>query len=107
VSSWQRWPAAHRATPGEVSPAGGGRGSFPSAQPWGDTPGLLGPALGSPVQVRHRPARVRPAKGHKDNEGTGASVIRGEAGNAGTAQPGEEQARGDLISVYKYLGGKK
>lgn len=28
-----------------------------------------------------------------------------EAQRAGAGQPGEEKAQGDLVSVYKYLGG--
>ena len=108
VSSWQSQPAASWAALGGVSPAGGGRWSFPSAQHWRDTLGVLGPVRGSPVQVRHGLARARPVKGHKDDEGTGASVIRREAGRAGTVQPGEEKAQGDLIHVYQYLtGGNK
>ncbi|KAK4825525.1 hypothetical protein QYF61_000038 [Mycteria americana] len=47
-----------------------------------------------------------PAKGHKDNEGAGASVLRGKAETAESVQPGEENALGgDLINVYKYLKG--
>lgn len=42
-------------------------------------------------------------KGHKDDEGTGASDVGGEAQRAGTTQPGEEEAQGYAISVYKYL----
>ncbi|GAB0191213.1 mitochondrial enolase superfamily member 1 [Grus japonensis] len=40
-----------------------------------------------------------PAKAHKDDEGTGASLISGEAERAGTAEPGEEKAQGDLINT--------
>ncbi|KAK4826406.1 LOW QUALITY PROTEIN: hypothetical protein QYF61_008693, partial [Mycteria americana] len=37
--------------------------------------------------------------------GIGAPDIQGEAERAGTAQPREEKAQGDLINVYKYLMG--
>ena len=40
-----------------------------------------------------------PAKAHKDDEGTGASFVWGKAEGAGTAQPGEEKAQGDLIHL--------
>jgi len=33
-----------------------------------------------------------PAEGYKDDEGTGASLLRGEAEGAGLVQPGEEKA---------------
>ncbi|KAK4819766.1 hypothetical protein QYF61_011366, partial [Mycteria americana] len=38
-------------------------------------------------------------------ESSKASVIQGEAEKVGTVQPGEENAQGDLIYVYKYLMG--
>jgi len=41
-----------------------------------------------------------PAKSHKDDQGTGASNIEGDAERAGTVQPAEEKAQGDLINVY-------
>ena len=48
------------------------------------------------------------SKGQKDDEGTGTSDIRGEAERAGTVQPGEEKAQGNLINVHKYLiGGRE
>jgi len=40
-----------------------------------------------------------------DNEGTAASLPWGKAERAGTVQPGEEEAQGDLINIYKYLKG--
>ncbi|TRZ22992.1 hypothetical protein HGM15179_004134 [Zosterops borbonicus] len=40
-------------------------------------------------------------KGHGDDEQLGVPVI-GEAERAGTAQPGEEKAKRDLIHVDKY-----
>jgi len=33
-----------------------------------------------------------PAEGYEDGEGTGASLLRGEAEGAGLVQPGEEKA---------------
>ena len=33
-----------------------------------------------------------PAEGYEDEEGTGASLLRGEAEGAGLVQPGEEKA---------------
>ncbi|KAK4824309.1 hypothetical protein QYF61_013054 [Mycteria americana] len=47
-----------------------------------------------------------PAKDHKDDEGTGASLLRRKADRAETVQLGEEKAQGDLINVYKYLKGE-
>ena len=41
---------------------------------------------------------VSPAKGHKDDEGTGARFRCGEAGRAGTVQPGE--GSGAILSMY-------
>ncbi|KAK4814916.1 hypothetical protein QYF61_003240 [Mycteria americana] len=43
------------------------------------------------------------AKGHKDDEGTGASDIWGEAERAGTTEPAEEEGQGD--PAHKKLGG--
>jgi len=37
--------------------------------------------------------------------GTGTSLLGGKAERAGTVQPGEEKAQGDLSNVYKYLQG--
>jgi len=36
--------------------------------------------------------RESPAEGSEDDEGTGASLLRGEAEGAGLVQPGEEKA---------------
>ncbi|KAK4826157.1 hypothetical protein QYF61_005730 [Mycteria americana] len=47
------------------------------------------------------------AKVHRDNEETGASDTRGEAERAGIVPSGEEQARRELTSVYRYLMGEK
>lgn len=41
----------------------------------------------SGVQYGH--TGLRPAKGHRDDEGTGASDIREETEDAGVVQPGE------------------
>ena len=40
-----------------------------------------------------------------NDEGLGASNVRGEAEKSGTVQPGEEKAQGDLINAYKYMNG--
>lgn len=49
---------------------------------------------------------VSTAKSHKDNKGTGPSVICGEAERTGTVQVGEQKAQGELNHVYKYLTGR-
>lgn len=46
------------------------------------------------------------AKDHTDNEGTGEPHIGGKAKESRTVQPGEDEAQGDLISVYKHLQGR-
>lgn len=47
-----------------------------------------------------------PRKGHRDDQGIGASVVRGEMERAERAQLGEQRAQGDLIHVSGYpMGG--
>lgn len=40
-----------------------------------------------------------PGQGHEDAEGLGACELCREAEGAGTMQPGEEKAQGDLVVV--------
>ena len=60
----------------------------PSETPYG----ALRPVLGSPLQDRWGAAGESPAEGYEDDEGTGASLLRGEAEGAGLVQPEEEKA---------------
>jgi len=39
-----------------------------------------------------RATRESPAEGYEDDEGTGASLLRGKVEGAGLVQPGEEKA---------------
>ena len=80
-----------KAALGRVFPAGKGRWSFLSAQPWWDTSGVLDPCLGSPAQERHVPAELCiqgrcPWRILRD-----WSIWHIEAERAGTIQPGEEK----------------
>jgi len=54
--------------------------------------GVLCPVLGFPLQERWRATGESPAEGYKDDEGTGTSLLRGEAEGAGLVQPEEEKA---------------
>lgn len=68
---------------------------------------VLGLVLASPVQDSCRHTRTSPALGHKDHEGTGASLIRGEPERTRTVQPGGKKVQGHFIHVYKHLMGQK
>jgi len=48
--------------------------------------------LGSAAQERSGATGVSPAEDCEDDEGTGASLLRGKAEGAGLVQPGEEKA---------------
>lgn len=54
------------------------------------TPEALCPGLGTPVYIRHGHTRE---KGNKDNERTGAPVLRGKTERADIVQPGEGYKR--------------
>lgn len=60
------------------------------------------PVLGSPLQDRHQHTGASPAKSDKDDEGTGASVIRKDAERAGTVACRSLRTE-DLSNVYKHL----
>ena len=53
---------------------------------------ILPSILGSPIQKRWGATGESPEEGYKDDEGTGASLLWGEAEGAGLVQPGEEKA---------------
>jgi len=46
----------------------------------------------NPVQGRRGATGESPVEGYEDEEGTGASLLRGEAEGAGLVQPEEEKA---------------
>jgi len=54
------------------------------------TSGVLGPVLRFPAQIRHRTIAKSPVKGHKDDEGPGASALEGGAERPGSVEPEEE-----------------
>jgi len=89
--SWD--PGMHQEERGQQ-----GEGGSPSPLhcPSEASSGVLRPVLGSPVRERWGAAGESPAEGYKDGEGTGASLLRGEAEGAGLVQPGEEKAERGL-----------
>ena len=54
--------------------------------------GALRPVLGCPVQETQGTTGESPEEGYKDPEGTGASLLLGEAEGVGLVQPEEEKA---------------
>ena len=62
--------------------------------------------LGSSVEKRDGHIGESPTKGHKDDEGTGASLLWGKAERAGTVQPREEKAQGGSYQCIKILEGR-
>lgn len=75
-------PAVKAITARGMLPAGGG--SWPFS--WWDLSGVLGMVLAYPVQERHGHTGVSPVKGHRSDEGTGASVIWVQAGRTWTGE---------------------
>ena len=74
-------------------PGMGHWGSPPALRCPGEAPsGVFCPVLGFPVQERWGATGESPAEGYEDEEGTGASLLWGEAEGAGLIQPGEEKA---------------
>ena len=80
-----RWPASWAAFGRWVSPADQERWTFSCPQPQGDGLRSAVPSAGSPVQEGDEDSGVRPVKEHKGDEGTGLSLIQGEAERAGVA----------------------
>lgn len=75
----ERRPTAFWDALGRVLTASQGRLFFLSPQHWQSTSGVLGLALGSPVQGRHRHTGPHPAMCREGDYGTGATVMLGEA----------------------------
>lgn len=64
-------------------------------------PGALCSGLGSTIQDGFEHTGESWVKGHRNDEGTGVSLLWGNTEGVGTAQPGEEKDQDDFINVYK------
>lgn len=67
---------------------------------------MVASVLGSSVPERHGHTGTSSEKGHKDDQGSGTSDVRGEGERAGTLKCAEEKAQGGLNHLYKYLMGE-
>lgn len=63
--------------------------------------------LGEPVKEKDGLAGVSPIRGHEDDQRTRVSFMQREPERAGAVPSGKEKAWGDLISVHKYLTGRR
>ena len=77
----QWYPGVHSEEPGQQV-----KGGYPPHLlcPGEATPGVLCPVLGSPFQERQGTTGESSAKGYKDDEGTGASLLWGKVERAGS-----------------------
>jgi len=61
--------------------------------------------VASSVQERHGAVGAHPEEGHKNDPKDGTPLLQGGAERAGSVQPGEEKAQGDLRTIFQYLEG--